>query len=123
MEEEAERLAGLRDGLYRALSGSLDGVHLNGAPENRLPGNLNVSFEGVRAHRLLGALTTLAVSSSSACASGSTSPSAVLRNIGVPDDLAAASLRIGLGRFTTDEEIDFAAEAIIGAVRKIRDEG
>ena len=81
---------------------------------------MNVSFDGIRAHRLLGSLTVLAVSSSSACSSIDTRPSAILEAIGVPRELAMASLRIGLGRFTTDEEVDFAAEKIIEAVKKLR---
>lgn len=121
MEAESARLGKLRDRLWGALAGALDGVHLNGSAEARLPGNLNVSFAGLKAHRLLGALTVLAVSSSSACSSTETLPSRTLAAIGVPDDLAAASLRIGLGRFTTEEEVDFAAEKIISAVRKLRD--
>ena len=120
MDREAERLRLLRDRLWTALSGSLEGVHLNGSPSARLPGNLNVSFEGVRAHSLLGALTVLAVSSGSACSSTETQPSAVLTAIGVPAALAAASLRIGLGRFTTREEVDFAAVTIIEAVTRLR---
>jgi len=120
MTDEAERLQGLRDQLWVALEGALDGVYLNGSFEQRLAGNLNVSFEGIRAHRLLGALTVLAVSSSSACSSDETRPSAILEAIGVSPDLAMASLRIGLGRFTTAEEVDFAAAKIIAVVRKLR---
>ncbi len=120
MTDEAVRLRGLRDRLWGSLNGALVGVHLNGSNEERLAGNLNVSFDGVRAHRLLGSLTVLAVSSSSACSSIDTRPSAILEAIGVPRDLAMASLRIGLGRFTTDEEVDFAAEKIIEAVKKLR---
>ncbi len=120
MTDEAVRLRGLRDRLWGALNGALDGVHLNGSNEERLAGNLNVRFDGLRAHRLLGSLTVLAVSSSSACSSIDTRPSAILEAIGVPRDLAMASLRIGLGRFTTGEEVDFAAEKIIEAVKKLR---
>lgn len=120
MATEADRLQGQCDRLWAALTAGLDGVHLNGSVQRRLPGNLNVSFEGIRAHRLLGALTVLALSSSSACTSTSTRPSAILEAIGVPEDLAAASLRIGLGRFTTSEEVDFAAAKIVAAVRKLR---
>ena len=120
LTDEAERLRGLRDRLWGALDGALEGVYLNGSSEERLPGNLNVSFDGIRAHRLLGSLTVLAVSSSSACSSGETRPSAVLEAIGVPQELAMASLRIGLGRFTTAEEVDFAAAKIIEVVRKLR---
>jgi len=120
MVSEADRLRLQRDRLWTALTVGLGGVHLNGSVRRRLPGNLNVSFEGIRAHRLLGALTVLAVSSSSACTSSSTRPSATLEAIGVPEDLAAASLRIGLGRFTTSEEVDFAAAKIVAAVSRLR---
>ncbi|MCP4574215.1 MAG: cysteine desulfurase [bacterium] len=119
---DAQRLRELRDGLLARLQGELKGVHLNGACEPRLPGNLNVSFAGIRGGRLLGALTTLAVSAGSACASAKSGPSAVLKALGVPDDLAAASLRIGLGRGTTAAEVDYAAARIIAAVTKLRAE-
>lgn len=121
MVEEGERLLGLREKLLTCLISDLGGVHLNGARHPRLPGNLNVSFDGVRAHRLLAALTVLAVSSGSACSSADTNSSRVLDAIGVPKELAASSLRIGLGRFTTDEEVEFAAEKIIETVRHLRD--
>jgi cysteine desulfurase len=117
---EAARLRRLRDGLLDGLLDQLDGVHLNGAREPRLPGSLNVSIAGLPAHRLLGALTVLAVSSSSACSSAGTDPSRILRTLGRDDDLARASLRVGLGRFTTQEETDFAAEHIVAVVRRLR---
>jgi cysteine desulfurase len=120
MPVQAERLGVLRDHLWRTLDTALDGVHLNGTIDQRLPGNLNVSFERIRAHRLLGSLTVLAVSSSSACSSSDSKPSVVLEAIGVPEDLASASLRIGLGRFTTDQEVDFAAKKIIEVVQQLR---
>lgn len=120
MATEAERLLELRNRLWTSLTGALDGVHLNGSSGMRLPGNLNVSFDGIRAHRLLGALTVLGVSSSSACTSGETRPSAVLEAIGVTKELAMASLRIGLGRFTTEEEVEFASGRIITAVCELR---
>lgn len=120
LEAEAVRLRDLRDSLLGRLQEELEGVHLNGAQEPRLPGNLNVSIAGVAAHRLLGALTVLAVSSSSACSSGDTQPSAVLVAIGRDEDLARASLRVGLGRGTTAEEVDFAADKIVAVVRKLR---
>ena len=119
-EDEAVRLRALRDSLLGRLQEELEGVHLNGAQEPRLPGNLNVSIAGVAAHRLLGALTVLAVSSSSACSSGDTQPSAVLTAIGRDEDLARASLRVGLGRGTTAEEVDFAADKIVAVVKKLR---
>ncbi|MFH1842185.1 MAG: aminotransferase class V-fold PLP-dependent enzyme [bacterium] len=122
MATEAERLTGQRKRLWQKLRAGLDGVFLNGSVTHRLPGNLNVSFSGVMAHRLLGSLTVLAVSSSSACSSGNSEPSPILAAIGVSDELARASLRIGLGRGTTAAEVDFAAETIIAAVTRIRGE-
>jgi cysteine desulfurase len=122
MDDEAARLLAMRQRLLARLQSELDGVYLNGSAEQRLPGNLNLSFAGVMAHRLLASLTVLAVSSSSACSSAESAPSPVLTAIGVSADLAAASLRIGLGRTTTVEEVDFAAEKIVSTVRKLRRE-
>jgi cysteine desulfurase len=118
---EGERLTRLRERLWRALRTALDGVVLNGDPVRRLPGNLNVSFEGLESRRLLGALTGLAVSAGAACTSGGDGPSRVLSALGLPDDLARASLRVGIGRHTSEAEIDFAAERIVDAVRRLRD--
>jgi cysteine desulfurase len=122
MAAEAKHLLKLRDRFLVRLRKKLVGVHLNGSAEHRLPGNLNLSFEGVMAHRLLSALTMLAVSSSSACSSAESQASPILAAIGVPVELARASLRIGLGRGTTEAEVDFAAEKIIAAVAQIRRE-
>ncbi len=119
---ESRRLAGLRDRMWKRISDELTDVTLNGSLAHRLPGNLNLSFAGVLGHRLLGALTVLAVSSGSACASTESAASVILTAIGVPDDLARASLRIGLGRGNTEEEADFAAEKIIAAVKALRRE-
>jgi len=119
---ESERLTRLRTRLLTALEDGLAGVILNGHPVERLPGNLNVSFKGIMAHRLLGALTQLAVSSGAACASGESGPSRVLLAMGVPDALARASLRVGLGRSTTQAEVDFAAEQIVAVVRRLRED-
>lgn len=123
MGAEGRRLTGLRIRLLEGLRRDLTGVHLNGDEKRRLPGNLNVSFSGVRAHGLLGRLTLLAVSSSSACTSAATAPSPILTGLGVGDDLARASLRIGLGRGTTVEEVDFARATIVDAVTHLRKEG
>src|SRR5262249_19229767 len=98
-----------------------DGALLPGERERRLPGNLNLSFAGVDGEALLMDLKDLAVSSGSACTSASIEPSHVLQAIGVPDALAHASIRFGLGRFTTEEEVDFAASAVDGAVRRLRE--
>lgn len=120
MEEEAGRLTALRDRLWEAISRAIPGARLNGCPRRRLPGCLNVSFPGVRGHALLGRLTTLAVSSGSACSSAESRPSGVLQALGLSADLAAASLRLGLGRFTTAEEVDFAAARIVQVVRELQ---
>jgi cysteine desulfurase len=121
-EREAEncRLTELRDRLWQTLRAELPDVQLNGDPVQRLAGNLNLSFSGVPSGRLLGALSGLAVSTGSACSSGDGQPSPVLAALGVEPALAAASLRIGLGRFTTAEEVDFAAAKILAAVTKLR---
>ena len=120
-ERESRRMDSLRDRLWHRLTEALPGVHLNGARQPRLPHNLNVSFEGLLAHQLLGKLTRLAVSSSSACTSGSTEPSTVLVGLGLPPELARSSLRISCGRFTTEAEIDFAARTIIEVVTGLRE--
>lgn len=122
MADESARLLRLREHLWNGIHCELDGVFLNGSREFRLPGNLNLSFEGVMAHRLLGALSVLAVSSSSACSSADTTASPILTALGVSDQLARASLRIGLGRDTTEAEVDFAAARIVAAVTRLRQE-
>jgi cysteine desulfurase len=121
-EREAEwrRLTALRDGLWQRLDGSLDGLHWNGAREQRLPGNLNVSIDGVDIDRLLLALPELAVSTGSACSSAKPEPSHVLLALGLSEVLARSSLRFGLGRSTTAEDADFAAGRVIEAVRAQR---
>ena len=121
-ETDNLRVGRLRDRLWTGLQAGLTGVHLNGHATRRLPGNLNVSFDGVPPGRLLGALSVLAVSAGSACGSGDGQPSAVLQSIGRSAGQAAASLRLGLGRFTTAAEIDFATATIIAAVTRLRDE-
>jgi cysteine desulfurase len=119
-EAEQARLRALRDLLWERLSADLEGVRLNGHPELRLAGNLNVAFEGVDGERLLLGLPGLAVSSGSACASATPGPSHVLSALGLPKKLAGASLRFGLGRGTSEAEIEQAAERVVEAVRKDR---
>lgn len=119
-KEEAQRLVALRDRLHQGLTSKLDQVTLNGHPRERLPGNLNLSFADVRGEALLMALKNIAVSSGSACTSASVEPSYVLRALGVPDDLAHASLRFGLGRFNTQEEIDYAIDEVTRCVKHLR---
>jgi cysteine desulfurase len=120
LDREAARLAGLRDRLWAQLETALPGVSRNGHPKRRLPGNLHVAFEGVRADALIADLPELALSSGSACASASGEPSHVLIALGLPDALAEGALRFGLGRGTTREEVDLASDRLIAAVRKLR---
>jgi cysteine desulfurase len=121
MSEEAERLRQLRDRLRDGIVSRVTGVSLNGHPVDRLPGNLNLSFVGVKGDALLMAMKDLAVSSGSACTSANPEPSYVLRALGISDDLAHASLRFGLGRFNTEEEVDFAIAAVTSAVNRLRE--
>ncbi len=95
-------------------------TYLNGHPTERLPGNVNLSFAHVLGEALMMAMKTVAVSSGSACTSASVEPSYVLRAMGVPDDLAHSSIRFGLGRFNTQEEIDFVVKEVIRAVEHLR---
>lgn len=123
MDLEARRLAALRDRLFRAIETRLGGagIRLNGPTgPARLPNNLHLSFAGIDGQALLMNLRGLAVSSGSACSSGEPGPSHVLRAIGLDERLAAASLRFGLGRFTTAEEVDEAAEIVARAVDRLR---
>jgi cysteine desulfurase len=136
MPAESRRLRLLRRRLRDGIAGRLDGLTLNGAAlpeidadgavapgaeERRLPGNLNVSFAGVDGEALLVGMKDVAVSSGSACTSASLAPSHVLTAIGVPDDLAHASIRFGLGRWNTAEEVDYAVETAVRAVERLRE--
>jgi cysteine desulfurase len=120
LTRETERARTLRDRLMTGLLKSLGGVTVNGTLEARLARNLHVSFEGVEGESLLMALGDLAVSSGSACTSGSGEPSHVLRAIGLDEALARASIRFGVGRFSTAEEIDFAISRTVSAVQSLR---
>jgi cysteine desulfurase len=122
-EEEAVRLSRLRERLWQRLQNELEGLRRNGTPARSLPGNLNVSFPGVDASRLMVALPELALSSGSACTSATPEPSHVLGALGLGPELVNSALRFGLGRGTTDEEIDFAADRVIQEVRRLRSEG
>lgn len=121
MAGEGERLLRLRERLRSAIMERLDGVSVTGSLEHRLPNNLNLSFEGVEGEALLMGIHDVAVSSGSACTSAQLAASHVLRAIGVGDDLAHSSIRFGLGRFNTEEEIDYAAARVIETVRKLRE--
>ena len=121
MESEAKRLRGQHDRLYKSIAGRLSGVQLNGDAKRRLPGNLNLGFDGITGADLMAALEGLSISSGSACISAAVEPSYVLRAIGLDDAAADASIRIGFGRFTTDEELIVAADIIVAAVSGLRD--
>ena len=121
MAEEAAKLTALRNRLYDYLRANLKEVHLNGSWEHRLPGNLNLSFAYVDAMALLvGLERVVAVSSGSACTSAQPEPSHVLRAIGVPEELARGSLRFGLGRFTTAEDVEYVVAEVARVVRHLR---
>jgi cysteine desulfurase len=117
---ELPRVRALRDRLYARLSGELDQVFANGSMEHRLVGNLNVSFAFVEGEALMMAIKDVAVSSGSACTSASLEPSYVLHSMGLDEDLAHSSIRFGIGRFNTEEEIDYVADLVIGKVNKLR---
>lgn len=119
--EEAARLTALRDRLHQKITSRLDHVTLNGHPEHRLPGNLNLSFSFVEGEGLMMAIKDVAVSSGSACTSASLEPSYVLRSMGLDEELAHSSIRFGLGRFNTEEEVDFVADLVVDKVQKLRD--
>jgi cysteine desulfurase len=120
MREEAVRVGALRDRLKAILESELTGTSVNGSMESRLPGNLNISFQGVDGEALLTSLPGVAVSTGSACTSMSVEPSHVLLALGGGKAAAQSSLRFGLGRFNTEEEVDFAAERVVEAVRRLR---
>jgi cysteine desulfurase len=121
MAEESARLGRLRDLLRERLEAGLDEVHVNGSMAHRLPNNLNMSFAYVEGEALLMGLNDVAVSSGSACTSATMEPSYVLKALGVGDDLAHSSIRFGLGRFTTEEEIEYVAARVIEVVKKLRE--
>jgi cysteine desulfurase len=120
MEQEHKRLTELRDRFWSQIS-DMEEVHINGSLEQRYPGNLNVSFAFVEGESLLMSLKDLAVSSGSACTSASLEPSYVLRALGLNDEMAHSSIRFSFGRFTTDEEVDYAAAQARVAVEKLRE--
>lgn len=121
MATESARIASLRDRLESSLMQALPHVFRNGSAEHRLPGNANLSFAYVEGEGLLMALKDVAVSSGSACTSASLEPSYVLRALGIGEELAHTSIRFGLGRFTTDEEVDFVIQLTTDKVRRLRE--
>jgi len=121
MEEESKRLVGLRERLKKGIFERLDHIYLNGHPEKRLPGNCNISFEFVEGESLLMAMKEVAVSSGSACTSATLEPSYVLMALGVGEELAHSSIRFGLGRWNTEEEVDFVVEKVGERVKRLRE--
>jgi cysteine desulfurase len=121
METETVRLRGLRDRLKAKLEAGLDEVYINGSMEHRLPHSLNMSFAYVEGESLLMGINEIAVSSGSACTSATLEPSYVLKALGVGDDVAHSSIRFGIGRFNTEEEIDYTAAKLIDVVNKLRE--
>jgi cysteine desulfurase len=121
MPEESARLRGLRDKLMNKLMTELDAVYINGSLDHRLPHNLNISFAYVEGESLLMGINDVAVSSGSACTSATLEPSYVLKALGAGDDLAHSSIRFGLGRFNTEEEVDYVGDKVVDVVRKLRE--
>jgi cysteine desulfurase len=121
MPAESKRMAYLRDKLRGKLEKELDEVYINGTMEHRLPNNLNISFAYVEGESLLMGINDIAVSSGSACTSATLEPSYVLKALGAGDDLAHSSIRFGLGRFNTEEEVDYVADKVIDVVKKLRE--
>ncbi|KAJ0658134.1 putative sulfurtransferase [Helianthus annuus] len=121
MEYDAKRVVKLKDRLLNGIRTRLDGVMVNGSTERRYAGNLNLSFAYVEGESLLMGLKEVAVSTGSACTSASLEPSYVLRALGVDDDMAHTSVRFGIGRFTTEEEIDKVVELTVNQVKKLRE--
>jgi cysteine desulfurase len=121
MPEESKRLAALRDRLRSRIEKDLDEVYVNGSMEHRLPGNLNISFAFVEGESLLMALKDVAVSSGSACTSASLEPSYVLRALGIGEELAHTSIRFGIGRFNTEEEVDYVVDLVANSVERLRE--
>jgi cysteine desulfurase len=121
MTVESARLCALRDRLLDGLQMELDEIHVNGSMEHRLPNNLNVSFAYVEGESLLMGINDVAVSSGSACTSASLEPSYVLKALGTGDDLAHSSIRFGLGRFNTEEEVDYVIDKVASVVKRLRE--
>jgi cysteine desulfurase len=126
MPTETERIRAMRDKMWLDFQAELDEIYINGPdpiakPESRLPGNLNVSFAFVEGEALMMGIKDIAVSSGSACTSASLEPSYVLKALGVGEDLAHTSIRFGIGRFNTQEEIDYTVQAVVSAVKHLRD--
>jgi cysteine desulfurase len=120
MEQDHAKVLALRNRLWAGLS-DMEAVYVNGDFDQRYPGNLNISFAFIEGESLMMSLKDLAVSSGSACTSASLEPSYVLRALGMEDELAHSSIRFAVGRFSTEEEIDYALDQIVNAVNKLRE--
>src|SRR6185295_6698401 len=121
MKNEAARLFALRERLRNGLQTQVSDTFINGSLEHRLPGSLNISFAYIEGEAMLMGLKDVAVSSGSACTSASLEPSYVLRALGVDEELAHTSIRFGLGRFNTEEEVDFVVDRVVDKVNKLRE--
>jgi cysteine desulfurase len=121
MASEAERLTKLRERLLAGIQSQVSDTFVNGSLEHRLPGNMNISFAYVEGEAMLMGLKDVAVSSGSACTSASLEPSYVLRALGVAEEMAHTSIRFGLGRFTTEEEVDYVVKLVVDKVKKLRE--
>src|SRR5437763_4871180 len=121
MPTESQRLIKLRERLRQGIMNKLSETYVNGHPTERLPGNINISFAYVEGEALMMGIKEVAVSSGSACTSASLEPSYVLRALGVGDELAHSSIRFGLGRFNTEEEVDFVVELVVREVTRLRE--
>ena len=121
MPAESERLRRLRDRLKDSIFSRLDEVYINGSMTHRLPHSINISFAYVEGESLMMGVNDVAVSSGSACTSANIEPSYVLKAMGTPDDLAHASIRFGLGRFNTEEEVDYVADRVVETVKRLRE--
>ena len=121
MAEESARVLALREQLRRGIEAAVPNTSVNGSLAHRLPGNLNISFAFVEGEAMMMALKDVAVSSGSACTSASLEPSYVLRALGVGEEMAHSSIRFGLGRFTTQEEVDYVVDLVVSKVKKLRE--
>jgi cysteine desulfurase len=121
MEAEGQRVLALRERLRKGIEARVPNTCLNGSLEHRLPGNLNISFAFVEGEAMMMSLKDVAVSSGSACTSASLEPSYVLRALGVPEEMAHTSIRFGLGRFTTEEEVDYVIDLVAAKTKRLRE--
>ena len=121
MEEEALQQTRLRERLKEGILAKLDGVYLNGHPTERLPGNLNLAFDYIPGESLLMGLSDIAVSSGSTCTSAQMEPSFVLKALKVRENLIHSSIRFGLGRFSTEEEVDYTIKRVVEEVERLRE--